>query len=288
MKPKKTQKAGPTLIARAKAGEPAARRELVQAHMPFIFRTAKAFTFGNESLREDLVADGIVGFLEALERFDESRGIKLLTFAAFYVRVRIQTASLAAATPLSGAVAANERSRAVMKAYRMVSERGGGHDDAVAAAATALGKKESFVRSVVERRQRTFGARSLDEPMGADGGTVTLLDLQASGGPSAEDVAADTSEHARIRRVVDRLKLPVADQAIVEFRLIGGETLQQVGERLGLSRERVRQREGALLPVLREALAQAGIRPQADAVRPTESATGTCEGAPGRSQRLVA
>ena len=291
MKTKKTKKAvrGPalTLIARAKAGEPAARHELVQAHMAFIFRTAMAFTFGNESMREDLVAYGIVGFLEAVERFDESRGIKLLTFAAFYVRVRIQAASLAAATPLSGAVAANERSRASMKAYRVASERGLGHDAAVAAAGAALGKKEAFVRNVVERRLRTFSSRSLDEPIGADGGIFTLLDVQTSGAPSAEDVVAETSEHVAVRVIVDGLNLAVADRIIVEFRLIGGETLERVGERLGLSRERVRQREHALIPVLRAALGQAGIvRHQHN--RPKPPATNDSEGASSRPQRLVA
>jgi RNA polymerase sigma factor (sigma-70 family) len=289
MKTKKMQQTVPSLIARAKAGEPAARHELVQAHMAFIFRTAKAFAFGNESMREDLVAYGIVGFLEGLERFDESRGIKLLTFAAYYVRVRIQSASLAAATPLSGAVAANERSRAIMKAYREASEGGIGHDAAVAAAGSALGKKEGFVRSVIERRQRTFSSRSLDEPIGSDGGAFTLLDVQTNGAPSAEEVVAETSEHVRVRAIIDRLKLPVADKIIIEFRLVGGETLQRVGQRLGLSRERVRQREHALIPVLREALSQAGIvRPQGDAPRSRRSATSDREDTSSRSQRLVA
>ena len=280
----------PTLIARAKAGEPAARHELVDTYKAFIYRTAKAFEFGNDSMRDDLVAYGIVGFLEALERFDESRGIKLLTFAAYHIRVRIQSASLAAATPLSGAVAANERSRAIMKAYRAATDSGVGHDAAVAAAGSALGKKESFIRSVVERRQRTFSARSLNEPVAREnGGAVTLLDVQTSGAPSAEDVVAETSEHVKVRAIIDGLNLPVADKIIIEFRLVGGETLQQVGERLDLSRERVRQREQALLPVLREALAQAGLaRPRGNAVRPRRSATRDSEDASSRSQRLVA
>src|SRR4249920_1774959 len=76
-----------TLLALAKRGHAGARTELVGAHLRLVRAVTRRIS---PSSSEDLVAEGVVGLLEAIDRFDESRGVRLATYAAHWIRARAQ------------------------------------------------------------------------------------------------------------------------------------------------------------------------------------------------------
>ena len=77
------------LVVRAKAGDQAAKAALVQANIKFVTSMAKRYAKGQKTLLDDLVSEGILGLLDGLERYDPSQGANFLTYAAWWVRMRI-------------------------------------------------------------------------------------------------------------------------------------------------------------------------------------------------------
>jgi RNA polymerase sigma factor (sigma-70 family) len=242
------------LAVRAKAGDKGARDALVRTNLPFVQSMARKHAFGQKAAIDDLVNDGTIGLLEALDRYDPSQGANFLTYASWYVRMRMKEASLALATPLSGGRSANDHARAMMKHYRAERDKGLGHAEAIEASALAMKRKPEIVRHLIERRQRTFWSRSLQELVGDGDSATTLLDTLKDDSSSIESDMVYESTRRLVHQVIETLDLSVPDRIVVEFRLMAGETFAEVGKRLGVTRERARQREEALLPRLRRAL----------------------------------
>jgi RNA polymerase primary sigma factor len=231
------------LARRVQEGDPEARDHLVRANLRLV--VAVACRYGGRGVAlEDLVAEGNLGLIHAVEAFDPSRGTRLGTYAVHWVRQAIlrllRNTSRAIRLPayVQGLVVKWRRAAAAL-----AKEQGRPPADAEVAFRLGLAAKKL---KVVQQALSVLGA------MGAAGGEEgealpeSLADHRAKP-PAAAMVGADEVREALL--LLGRLGERSA--AVLRLRFgLGGEgrlTLAEVGDRLGLTRERVRQIEqGAL------------------------------------------
>ena len=240
---------------------------LARAHLRDVVRIAAQYR-GYGIRPADLVAEGNVGLVEAILRFEPARGLRFMTYAAYWVRA----AMLAHVLRHFSIVGVGTSPLASRMFFRLQRERG--------LLAASMGEDSSAIEgalaarfSTSEERVRAMSGRlerhdvSLDAPRYLDS-SDTALDRIRDPHADQEEVAADTERDESVRRAVARIwdTLDARERVIVARRLLvqgDGESLAALGRRMGVSRERVRQLEervkrklrSALLPVARAQVA---------------------------------
>jgi RNA polymerase primary sigma factor len=239
------------LARRAQAGDEAAREELIQRLLPLIQSTARRYR--TEGLEQaDLLQEGIVGLLRALQRFDPGRGVPFAAFATWWIRQSLQEARSDFMRPL----------RLPPKALRQLSQLKSEHQRLYQGERRSANIAELAERTNIELAQAESlivadgRERSLDEPIGSmDGEIGTLGDLledplSAAAYEDVVDAVAGEQLRALLSRLTER------EREVVQARFgfeAPAEKLSALGERLGVSAERVRQIEERALAKLRSA-----------------------------------
>ena len=231
------------LVTAAQSGDPHARARLVEAFMPLIASVARFYRESPRIERMELLQEGVVGLLRALERYDATRGIPFWPYAAWWVRQAMQhlVAELTRPVVLSDrALRHLARVRDVQR--RAVQETGAEPDRQELARRTGLSEQQVDDLLPLERVPR-----STDEAVGAEEGAVgtfgdLLVDPLADGEYERVLEAIETQELlALLAGLSDR------ERAILRARygLDHGEeqSLRTIAARLGVSAERVRQLE---------------------------------------------
>ena len=240
------------LIDAAQAGDRRAREELVEAFLPFIAGVARVYRGSQTITRLELMQEGVVGLLRALERYDPTVGVPFWGYASWWVRQAMQQLIAELTRPL----VLSDR------ALRQLSQLKRAHGDYLArhgrepsgdelAANTGLSHAQVGEMLALERVPR-----SMDEPMqGAEGELGAFGELLAD--PLAVDAYEQLLDHSEIEQIRALLSsLNDRERMILRARygLDGPEqSLRDVGERIGLSGERVRQIERRALGKLRTA-----------------------------------
>lgn len=240
------------LVLAAQQGDRDAQAALVGAHLRLVSAVARRVT---HSPTEDALAEGIVGLLEAIQRFDLSRGFRLSTYAAHWIRARVQRFVLAN----RGIVGAPDT-----RASRRVFGRIGRAQRALAAR-TSDPCMEDIAREIGVTAADVEGVlvsiRGRDVPL--DGQTPGGIELPETLCSGPEDRVAAAELAAARRCVIDRIlaQLPARERRVVEARTLAddGVTLDQLAASLELSRERVRQLEMRALRRIGDALTIEGL-----------------------------
>jgi RNA polymerase sigma factor (sigma-70 family) len=239
------------LAVRALAGDAAAREQLIDHLLPLIGSLAGGFRAqGLEQM--DLIQEGVVGLLRALERFDPSLGVPFAAYATWWVRRALQDARSDFIRPF----------RLPPKALRQLSQLKSEHQRVYQAEHRSAGVSELADRMEIDRAQAEALAvadarvRSLDEPVpGGEAELGSLGDLieDPLSAEAYEDVL-DALAGQQLRALLSRLTDRERDVVNARFGFEGEpERLVDIGERLGVSAERVRQIEERALAKLRHA-----------------------------------
>jgi RNA polymerase sigma-32 factor len=222
------------LASRWTAGDRAAGQRLVEAFAPFVRRVALRYRRAGVSL-EDLVQEGSIGLLKAATRFDGSRGTRLVTYAAFWVRAQINE-SLSHATG-SVRVGTSKNERRAIRFYRRTQE----NDPAALATMAGITEKHAAeLLATLTTRDVSFDGTATD-----DGRPLT--ERVAGAARSPEEDASLGEERQQLRDAIGELLAASSprERMIVEGRWLDDEpkTLEELSVELGVSRERVRQIE---------------------------------------------
>ena len=225
------------LAQRIKKGDRKALDKLTKANLRFVVSVAKQYQNQGLSL-PDLINEGNVGLIKAAEKFDETRGFKFISYAVWWIRQSILQAlaeqSRIVRLPLTQVGSLNKISKALSK-FEQEHERRPSSEEL----AKELGVDEGKISDTLKVGGRHI---SVDAPF-VEGEENSLLDvLQDSNSPNADKELIDESLAKEIDRSLATLTERESD-IIKMFFGIGYQemTLEEIGDKFGLTRERVRQ-----------------------------------------------
>jgi RNA polymerase primary sigma factor len=242
---------------RIQAGEQEALQKLVESNLRFVVSYAKRYRGLGLSFL-DLINEGSLGLMEAAKRFDPGRNVKFISYAVWWVRQAIfhalseQTRALRLPQKLSGQVSKIERSR-----HKLTAELERPPTTEELADSTDLTEKE------VEQLLRVSGDDlSLSASVGEEGNLELGDTLEQETIPSVELELIRDSFARQIQAMVGDLDEKERDVLRMRFGLDGEEprTLQEIGDALGVSRERIRQIESRAKEKLRRNQQAQGLR----------------------------
>jgi RNA polymerase primary sigma factor len=235
------------LARRKDDGDEDAKRRLIESNLRLVMSITRSYTRADVPLL-DLIQEGNLGLIRAVEKFDYKLGYKLSTYATWWIKQAISRALAEQGRTIRLPVHVADQVRRVTKARRLLGQKLN-RDPSIDEIAAEIGITPQRVQELLELVQDPV---SLETPIG-DGDSM-VADLIAD--PSSNQPEAETADRARSSELLDALaKLQPRQRRVVieRFGLDGvrPRTLEEVGANLGITRERVRQLEARALRELR-------------------------------------
>ena len=233
-----------------------AAHKLITSNLRFVVKVALEYRpYGVRLL--DLIQEGNIGLMMAVKKFDPYRGYRLISYAIWWIRAYIQNFIIKTWSLVKIGTTQTQKKLvySLGKTKKLLNSRNNGEDNNIQVLAKALDVKD---HDIIEMEQRlSLRDFSLDSALD-DNCQTTHLDLLIDEMPNQEDIVSQMEEERHRKSEVDRALgcLSQKEKYVVEKRIMTSEpsTLQEIGDTLNLSRERIRQIENAALRKLRDHL----------------------------------
>jgi RNA polymerase sigma-32 factor len=237
-------------------GDAKAAEALVTANLRFVVKVAAEYTkFGAKLI--DLVQEGNVGLMHAVKEFNPYKGVRLITYAVWWIRGYIQEYLMRQYSMVRIGTTATQRKLF----YQLQRERENlereGLEKGIAQISGRLGIPENEIQ---EMHARLTGRDvSLDAPIGDGEGGATLMDYQ--GGADSSNLLDDLGTKEQVTQLLEGIEelkptLNEKEKFLLEARLLADEpmTLQEIGDKYGTTREAVRQMEARLIEKIKKSV----------------------------------
>ncbi|HRE04816.1 MAG TPA: RNA polymerase sigma factor RpoD/SigA [Opitutaceae bacterium] len=242
------------LAKRIRRGDKAARDHMISANLRLVVKIAMDYKdFGLPLL--DLISEGNLGLIKAVERFDPRKGGKLSTYAAWWIKQSIKRALANQSKTIRLPVHLVDKIAKMRRTAMALSEELGREptDEELAMELQIPTSKVAHLKSVSVR------PTSLDAPIGEDGDSATFGDIVGDESMlNPLDALKERTQSADLRAMLDSLEPREAEIIRLRFGFDGYDelTLEEVGRKFKVTRERIRQLQNIALSKIRKAIAK--------------------------------
>jgi RNA polymerase nonessential primary-like sigma factor len=241
---------------RALKGDEAARKRMIESHLRLVVKISRRYSNRGLALL-DLIEEGNLGLIRAVEKFDPERGFRFSTYATWWIRQTIERALMNQTRTIRLPIHVVKELNIYLRTARELSQKLD-HEPTAEEIAHKLDKPVGDVSKMLRLNERIS---SVDTPIGGDG-EKALLDIIPDSTHSDPEVSTqDDDIKASLIHWLDELNPKQKEVLARRFGLLGYEpsTLEEVGREISLTRERVRQIQVEGLRRLRDILIKQGL-----------------------------